>query len=338
MSERTFGSELFANEKFAPLEPTAQVLFMSMVANANDWGEVKGTAVEFKMMTWPWGHVPLATVQESLAALLSVELVVAYADDYFFIPGWWSHQGWKKFMRASKYPAPSRAILDKYPRYRDGRMLKGADRKQAMKNAQLQRAKNSLPPKIDDTSAEAVAEALKIQAISERDERCAIIVHALREMATAKGHGLKADEVDLYIQDLEELSPDVIQATCRQLRKERPYMCRSDIIIARAREIFGKTDTKDMKRAENADKLMEGLIKGRGIFEIVYNSIRGEKTRALAEMDVWDRLEQVFGESPTVALHEIYGDTEFHWRRLQSVWAYMTKRAADREAAEGGAQ
>ncbi len=318
---------IWGDGEFAPQDPSTQVLYIGLITLAEDYGRVKGTPREFKVKIFPWGMVELDDIERGLKALLLSKLVVEYAEGYYFLPGWFSHQT-QRYYAASKYPDIPKHVLDEHPGYRDAYYEAMHSGRVKRKDAAKDRRRVPTPATLNQRT---LSEAMQIESMAEASEDDGKKVTAIMGMARVAKEEMTAALMKEYLSDLVDVPGDMVAASVAQLRKERPYLCRPSVIIEKVAKLFGKTSTKRPQRAIDADGLVLALSKGRTRFDDAVAALTDESRRANALMDVWDRMDQVSGGSVSAILWDIYSDSEMTRDRIVPVWQEITRRKKDED-------
>lgn len=324
MRPRQLSPAIWADKKFAPLELVAQLLYIGMITLCEDYGQVKGDPVEFRLKLWPWGMVPIDDVGRAMKAVLLSELVVEYNEDHYFLPGWFKHQT-QQYYGAWKLDEIPKEILDKNPDYRDAMREARHTGRATRQEAEKRRRRVPTPAELNP---ETLGEAMQIQALADESDEAGRKVTALLGMARSARPKvvLDIDQVRTYLQDLADIPGEMVEASCRELRKEKPYMFHQSVIREKVVDLFGRTPSKRPQRALDADALVLALSKGRRPFEEAVTMLNDSKRRKSALMDVWNRMDQVSGGSVGTIVNDIYGDMDLIDDRIVPVWKEVNRR------------
>lgn len=101
---RSLKPELFRDEKVQRLPRDARLLFVGLIAHADDEGRLDGDTRIIRSLVFPMDDLPLKTVDHLLNQISGLGLVYRYtADDYT----WIEIRGWAKHQSVNR-PTPSR--------------------------------------------------------------------------------------------------------------------------------------------------------------------------------------------------------------------------------------
>lgn len=116
MPNRMLKAGIIESDQINQLSWFEEVLFYRLIVSADDYGCMDGRPEYLKSILFPLkGNVTVKAVNDAIAKLASVGLIVPYADasngkPYLFFPTWEKHQRLRNKHR--KYPEPPNGLTD----------------------------------------------------------------------------------------------------------------------------------------------------------------------------------------------------------------------------------
>lgn len=101
---RSLKPEFFRDEKVQRLPIQARLLFVGLIAHADDEGRLDGKPVAVRSLVFPHDDISTRTVSRWIGEIQSMGLIYRYDVGEF---SWIEIRGWEKHQRVDK-PTPSR--------------------------------------------------------------------------------------------------------------------------------------------------------------------------------------------------------------------------------------
>lgn len=314
---RLIDPKIWGDERFAPLSIGAKTIYFGFICLSDDYGKINATKQELRMRLFPWGNYDFESMTKALAELLTVDLIVEYDTDHYFIPEWFVDQSMRFFARSKIYDVSDK-ILKRHPEYA---LASATARMKGKHDRKLKKVEESINRPLDGWTPETIVEAMELDSDLKADKAKAEMVTSL---AQHYGVDLNASQIKDYLDVMERYSyrqcKDCMPVIRQRFGTAIPF---PDKLEMQLRQMFGQ----GMSVESRGDiSKVKGLFKTAMVGEIqVFLEEISEERRAVLMSWVWTYLAELADgeDNLPVLINDIYGDMDMKWERVQGIWEHM---------------